>query len=146
MQAEEQSAAKAPSQPSRAAAKRARKKAAKQGCGTQAEPAAAEQAAASSGPDVITGAADASPQQSPAALSSGDAAPEWCCCALTGSVMRHPVLCGSEGHSFEREALQQRLAANPGVHPISRQPLPPGRDPMLPNHALRNMIQQLGLG
>ena len=59
--------------------------------------------------------------------------------------MRDPVLCGCEGHSFEREALEQWLAANPGVHPLSRQPLQAGEDSMLPNHALRNMIQQLSL-
>jgi U-box domain len=58
--------------------------------------------------------------------------------------MQDPVLYGSEGHSFERAALEQWLAANPGVHPISRQPLLPGegRD-VLPNDALRNMIQQM---
>ncbi len=58
--------------------------------------------------------------------------------------MHDPVLYGSEGHSFERAALEQWLAANPGVHPINRQPLlqGEGRD-VLPNDALRNMIQQM---
>ncbi len=61
--------------------------------------------------------------------------------------MQDPVLCGSGGHSFERDALDQWLAANPGVEPLSGQPLPPGAgSDILANHALRNMIQQLGLG
>ena len=60
--------------------------------------------------------------------------------------MRCPVLCGSGGYSFEREALEQWLAANPaGVHPLSRQPLASGAGSVLPNHALRNTIQQLQL-
>ena len=61
--------------------------------------------------------------------------------------MRYPVLCGSGARSFEREALEQWLAANPGVHPLSGQPLPPGEgSTVVPNHALRNVIQQLQLG
>jgi U-box domain len=71
---------------------------------------------------------------------------DWWRCPLSGEAMRDPVLYGSGGHSFEREALKQWLAANPGVDPLSRQPLPLGRDTPLPNHALRNVIQQLGLG
>ena len=60
--------------------------------------------------------------------------------------MRDPVLCGSEGHSFERAALEEWLAANPGIDPLSsRQPLPPEASAVLPNHALRNLIQQLHL-
>ena len=75
------------------------------------------------------------------------AASQWWRCPLSGGVMRDPVLCGGEGHSSEREALEQWLAANPGVDPLSGQPLPPGAGcDMLANHALRNMIVQLGLG
>jgi U-box domain len=59
--------------------------------------------------------------------------------------MRDPVLYGSGGHSFKREALEEWLAANPGVDPLTRQPLPFGAATLLPNHALRNMIQQLHL-
>ena len=69
---------------------------------------------------------------------------EWLRCPLSGSIMRDPVLYGSEGHSFERAALEQWLAANPGVDPLSRQPLPPESGGAVPpNHTLRNMIQQL---
>ena len=60
--------------------------------------------------------------------------------------MRDPVLYGSGGHSFERAALEHWLATNPGVDPLSRQPLPPGEDDLLPNHALRSLLQQLQLG
>ena len=71
-------------------------------------------------------------------------------CPLSGRVMPDPVLYGSEGYSFEREALEECLAANPGVHLLSRQLLPPGHpgasSGMLPNHALRNVVQQMQLG
>ena len=60
--------------------------------------------------------------------------------------MREPVLYGSGGHSFERAALEQWLAANPGVDPLSQRPLPRGRGGVVPNHALRNLIQQLQPG
>ena len=62
-------------------------------------------------------------------------------CPLSGEVMRDPVLYGGGGHSFEREVLEEWVAANPGVHPLSQQPLPPGTSAVLPNHALRNIIQ-----
>jgi U-box domain len=70
---------------------------------------------------------------------------DWWRCPLSGSVMRDPVLYGSGGHSFEREALEQWLAANPGVDPLSGQPLPPEGGDLVPNHALRCLIEQLHL-
>jgi U-box domain len=74
------------------------------------------------------------------------AAQDWWRCPLSGGVMRDPVLYGSGGHSFERAALEQWLAANPGVDTLSRQLLPLGGDDLLPNHALRSLLQQLHLG
>ena len=69
---------------------------------------------------------------------------DWARCSLSGRIMRDPVLFGNGGHSFEREALEEWLAANPGVHPLSRQPMPPGAsNGVLPNHALRNLLQQM---
>ena len=59
--------------------------------------------------------------------------------------MRDPVLYGSGGHSFEREALEQWLAASPQVHPITKESLPSGEGNVVPNHALRNLLQQLHL-
>ena len=86
--------------------------------------------------------------QQPAAAADHPAVQsDWWCCPLSGKVMRDPVLYGSEGHSFEREALEEWLAANPGMQPLSRQPLPPGTsNGMLPNHALRNLLQQMQPG
>lgn len=83
--------------------------------------------------------------QQPAAAADHPAVQsDWWRCPLSGKVMRDPVLFGGEGHSFEREALQEWLAANPGMHPLSRQPLPPkASNSMLPNHALRNLLQQM---
>ena len=87
------------------------------------------------------------PLQSTAADHMPAAQSDWWRCPLSGRVMRDPVLYGSSGHSFEREALEEWSEANPGVEPLSRQPLPPGSTcALLPNHALRNMIQQLRLG
>ena len=60
--------------------------------------------------------------------------------------MRDPVLCGSGGHSFDWAALEGWLAANPAVDPLSRQPLKLGAGNVVPNHALRNMMQELQLG
>jgi U-box domain len=86
------------------------------------------------------------PTQQSTGATAATAGREWLRCPLSGSFMRDPVLFGGEGHSFEREALEEWLAANPGVDPLSRQPLPPeSSGAMLPNHALRNMIQQMHL-
>jgi U-box domain len=86
------------------------------------------------------------PLQSTAADHMPAAQSDWWRCPLSGRVMRDPVLYGSSGHSFEREALEEWAAANPGVQPLSREPMPPGSSAVLSNHALRNMIQQLRLG
>ena len=96
-------------------------------------------------PQMVAVAPDSMGNEVPSASSSAAApsAADWCRCALSGRVMRDPVLIGSGGHSFEREALEEWLAANPGVDPLSRQPLPPGSGGVLANHALRNLIQQL---
>lgn len=109
---------------------------------TQKLPAAP--ATTASGSRDVSGAS-AVPLQSAAADHMPAAQSDWWRCPLSGGVMRDPVLYGSSGHSFERDALQEWATANPGVEPLSRQPLPPGSGAVLPNHALRNMIQQLRL-
>ena len=86
------------------------------------------------------------PHSTVTASSSVDTETDWWRCPLSGSVMQDPVLYGSSSHSFEREALEQWLAANPGVDPLSGQPLSPGEVTLFPNHALRNTLQQLQLG
>jgi U-box domain len=175
VQAEEQSA-EASSQTRKAAAKRARKKMAKQRAatadpavhvaGNTAQPAAATcgaaEAAHASNSSLSAAEAHAQPQPAAAAAADTDLPPVWSAetaadqpaatsdwwrCPLSGRVMRDPVLCGGSGHSFERAALEQWLADHPGVEPLTWQPLPPGAaSDMLPNHALRNMIQQRQLG
>ena len=60
--------------------------------------------------------------------------------------MRDPVLWGTEGQSFERKALEEWLAAHPGVHPLTRQAVPPEACSVVPNRALRDLLQQLQLG
>ena len=177
LQAEEQPTGTS-GQRSKAATKRARKKAASQQAATAnqnkeaakqaAEPVAAgareahdqapeseqqlslQPAANTLAPQAaaITAQSSSSIGQLPAQQSIGataaTAGSEWLRCPLSGSVMRDPVLYGSEGHSFEREALEEWLAANFGVDPLSKRLLPPeSSGAVLPNHTLRNMIQQL---
>ena len=84
-------------------------------------------------------------QQPTVGTSHAAAQSDWWRCPLSGRVMRDPVLYGSGGHSFEREVLEQWLAANPGVDPLTLRALPLGGGNVLTNHALRNMIQQLQL-
>jgi U-box domain len=99
---------------------------------------AAAAASASAAPPVAT---DIPAAALPAAQQS--AAGDWWRCPLSGQVMRDPVLFGGEGHSFERAALEQWLAANPGVDPLSKQLLPPEGGTVVPTHALRNLVQRL---
>ena len=70
------------------------------------------------------------PDQQPAAtgaMPAGHAAvvarSDWWRCPLSGKVMRDPVLYGSEGHSFEQETLERWAVSNPGVDPLTGQPL-----------------------
>ena len=181
LQAEEEPA-DATRQRSKAAAKRARKKAAKQlqaaGTGSAeqladstaqlsvAEPGLVQGSSSKCGSTPAAGAlsSQAAPVSLAAAASSiagqhaadllqqssavhaarASVQQDWWRCTLSGKVMRDPVLYGIGGHSFERAILEEWLAAHPGVDPLSRQTLPSGASSgMVPNHALRNMIQQL---
>ena len=109
------------------------------------ESAAELQATACTGPDTAC-ATDLPSTYLTKDATTAMAESDWWRCPLSGRVMRDPVLCGGDGHSFEREALEQWLAASPGVDPLTRQPLPPGGGNIVPNHALRSLIQQLHLG
>jgi len=53
-------------------------------------------------------------------------------------VMEDPVLC-ADGHSYERAAITARFAGDNCASPVTGQPLEHQR--LLPNHALRNLIQ-----
>jgi U-box domain len=88
------------------------------------------------------------PQVQQSKVGAADAAvqADWARCSLSGKIMRDPVLFGSGGHSFERAALEEWLAANPGVDPLRMELLQSEENSVLPNHALRNLIQQLHLG
>ncbi len=54
--------------------------------------------------------------------------------------MRDPVLC-ADGHSYERTAVAARLAEGDCTSAVTGEPL--AHKNLLPNHALRNMIQLL---
>ena len=64
----------------------------------------------------------------------------WTCvirCALQ-EVMVRPALCVGDGHSYEEAAIAQWLQTH-GTSPVTGQPL--ATQELLPNHALRQMIQ-----
>lgn len=102
-----------------------------------AEPSATEQPPASKPEAGPSGggsmAADAAP---------GSAGVAWRRCPLSGATMSVPVMiCGGDGTSFERTALEAWLRDHPGVAPFTLQPLPPGGR-LVSNHMLRQLIQQ----
>ena len=66
------------------------------------------------------------------------ALPEWMLCPLAKAVLVDPVLCTGDGQTYERSAITQWLAAS-ATSPVTGQPLA-SRD-LLPNHALRSIIQ-----
>ena len=158
VQAEEEGRPAAAS-PSKAALKRARKKAA--ATAAAAAPGLATEVAENSlthdssaastvhSPTLIgNGAAAAQSSMQQLRLQDGDAAragtpaasrtvPGWMVCPLTHTILVDPVLCTGDGHSYERSAIVQWLAAS-DTSPVTGQPLA-SRD-LLPNHALRSII------
>ncbi len=59
-------------------------------------------------------------------------------CPITRGIMQNPVT-DSEGHTFEKEAIQEWLETNPTC-PLDRRPL--RLTDLTPNHDLRNEIQE----
>ena len=59
-------------------------------------------------------------------------------CPLTLSAMRDPVV-ASDGHSYERTAIEEVLRANHPRSPLTREALKPE---LVPNHALRRRIEE----
>ena len=59
-------------------------------------------------------------------------------CPLTNAILVDPVLCTGDGQTYERAAIMQWLAAS-DVSPVTQQPL--GSRDLVPNHALRSIIQ-----
>eukprot|EP00035_Acanthoeca_spectabilis_P035523 m.35157 g.35157 ORF g.35157 m.35157 type:complete len:222 (+) comp7414_c0_seq1:199-864(+) len=64
--------------------------------------------------------------------------PQCFTCPVTLDVMRDPVV-GRDGHSYERSGVEAALALNP-YSPLTRQPM--ASTDLIPNHALRNAIQE----
>ena len=160
LQAEEEGGAPAAG-PSKAALKRARKKAAAAAAAATSGPAAegatggltdAAAHAAAQEADFVAVAAPggmASAQsgmqmlrlqddEADSMVSADSPAPEWMICPLTHAVLADPVLCTGDGQTYERSAITQWLAAS-GTSPVTGQPLT-SLD-LLPNHALRSIIQ-----
>lgn len=59
---------------------------------------------------------------------------------LLQKVMRDPVLCGADGHSYERTAIQAWLAEH-GASPLTQTPA--SLQSLIANHALRSTIERL---
>ena len=57
---------------------------------------------------------------------------------LLQEVMVQPTLCVGDGHSYEQSAIAQWLQSN-STSPVTGQPM--ATSDLLPNHALRQMIQ-----
>ena len=55
-------------------------------------------------------------------------------------VLDDPVMC-SDGHTYSRAAITAWLDANGAISPLTSQPL--ARNELIPNHALRNLIEAL---
>lgn len=64
--------------------------------------------------------------------------PQCFTCPVTLDIMRDPVV-GRDGHSYERSGVEAALALNPHS-PLTRQPM--ASTDLIPNHALRNAIQE----
>jgi hypothetical protein len=62
-------------------------------------------------------------------------------CPITCSTMEDPVV-ASDGHSYERSAMQDFLQRGNGRSPLTREPLDPGV--LIPNHNLKRRIREHG--
>ena len=76
--------------------------------------------------------------QAVSTVSAGARAPAWMVCPLSHAVLADPVVCTGDGQTYERSAITQWLAAS-DTSPVTGQPLV--SHDLLPNHALRSIIQ-----
>ena len=63
------------------------------------------------------------------------------CCPITLTLMIDPVILTGDGHTYEREAIENWLASN-NTSPATNASLPKGSQ-VIPNHALRGAISEV---
>mmetsp|Transcript_15360 Transcript_15360/g.30817 ORF Transcript_15360/g.30817 Transcript_15360/m.30817 type:complete len:117 (+) Transcript_15360:96-446(+) len=71
------------------------------------------------------------------------AVPECLCCQITFDLLKEPVLTPS-GQTYEREALEQHIAANGRWDPVTRQPFQAGdlRENTAVKELIRDFLEQ----
>lgn len=121
------------------AAPAATEKAAAAGDAAPTEPADSSTAADPSTDDLATGEPPLSPPPPPAAVKQDD----WMICPLTQKVMEDPVVLAVDGASYERSAITEWLAAN-GTSPVTGQRLTGGDAALVPNRALKSLMEAIG--
>ena len=67
--------------------------------------------------------------------------PEDLCCSITCEIMKDPVLCVGDGHTYERVAIEQWLATGRGTSPATNEPLE--STSLVTNHTVKKLIAAL---
>lgn len=83
-------------------------------------------------PSITSGTSTSSPS-----MDSSDTVPSEFRCPITMEIMRDPVMC-ADGHTYDRLAIESWLLTH-DTSPLTNKRLP--HTNLLPNHALRNLIQ-----
>ena len=67
--------------------------------------------------------------------------PEDLCCSITCEIMKDPVLCVGDGHTYERVAIEQWLATGRGTSPATNELLE--STSLVTNHTVKKLIAAL---
>jgi len=62
-------------------------------------------------------------------------------CPITLDLMRDPMV-DANGHTFERSAIERSLVHRPGISPKTNARYPNGDARLMPNYAVREMIEE----
>jgi hypothetical protein len=65
--------------------------------------------------------------------------PDALVCPITLELMRDPVM-DTNGHTFERSAIERVLVNRPGISPMTNAPYPHGDARLTPNRIARDMV------
>ena len=67
--------------------------------------------------------------------------PEDLCCSITCEIMKDPVMCVGDCHTYERVAIEQWLATGRGTSPATNERLE--NTTLVPNHMAKKLIAAL---
>ena len=67
--------------------------------------------------------------------------PEDLCCSITCEIMKDPVMCVGDGHTYERVAIEQWLATGRGTSPATNERLE--NTSLVTNHMAKKLIAAL---